>query len=254
MTCEVYEDLISVYVDGELDHQNTKLVEAHIKQCESCMDVYQHATRFRQDMSSALRMHQFKIDVVSAVIEQIQPKRTRLSARVWIPAAAVLILAVCLFAALQLTSNKSASPGIIADKYNQKPSPRINMAKADQVSNPTSSIKHKILLTSTPRHTSKQVVQKKLKAKHSIGSKTTPMASKQAGVIIYYTDIKHSDIQDDNQYPLAPEPVPVAGPGQRLLAEDEIVAYNGRRLQRVCYRIVEDTDSAIRMGESHDDN
>jgi len=254
MTCEVYEDLISVYVDGELDHQNTKLVEAHIKQCQSCRDVYQHATMFKEDISSALRMHQYKIDVVSAVIEQIQPKRNRTSAWVWIPAAAVLMLAVCLFAALQHRSINTASPVIIADKSNQKLTSHINLAKADQASKPTSSIKHKILLTSAPRHPSKQVVHKTLKAKYSIDTKTTPPDSKQAGVIINYTDIKRSDTQGDNQYPLAPEPIPVAGPGQRLLAEDEIVSYNGRRFQRVCYKIIEDTDSAINTEESYDNN
>jgi|GEM_PF-6035615 len=254
MTCEVYEDLIPVYVDGELDRQNAELVEAHINQCESCKDAYQQAARFREDISSALRMHQFKIDVVSAVVEQIQPKHSRTSAWVWIPAAAVLVLAVCLFAGLQLAPSKTASPGTLSGKHNPIPAPHINIAKADQVSNPTKHMERPIQLQSAPKHISKQPVLQILKAKQTVAIITAPAGSGQAQIIMKYTDNDRSDPQNDNQYPLAPEALPVPSPGQKIVAENEIVSISGRRLQRVCYRIIEDTDSEIRMEESHDNN
>lgn len=109
MNCEVCVDIIPIYVDGELDCKRSELVEVHIRQCESCRIVYEQTIAFKEDLINAMRMRQFKYNCVSAVIEQIQSKRTRLPARFWIPAAAIIILVVCLFSSLQLKSNRDVS-------------------------------------------------------------------------------------------------------------------------------------------------
>ena len=78
MNCEVCVNIIPIYVDGELDCKRSELVEVHIQQCESCRIVCEQTIAFKEDLINAMRLRQFKYNCVSAVIEQIQSKRTRL--------------------------------------------------------------------------------------------------------------------------------------------------------------------------------
>ena len=85
MSCDKIEPWISAYIDGELDAQQSLIVEAHLASCPACQAVADDFRRIGADLAEAGRvkpsmslLHRVKQKLAEAAKEQ-PPARERKS-------------------------------------------------------------------------------------------------------------------------------------------------------------------------------
>lgn len=255
MRCDDYEILISAYADGELDGSQAAAVEAHIEECASCRQLFDETVSLQRDMVDALANCQNVPDIVSAVTARIELKSRFRFAWTWAAAAAAALVAIGGYAFLQSPAkrvdNAVVYPPPPTIEHNHRPPA---MQKSEQSKTSVEERSPKPTLQPRP----KTPVRKPAQPVHESVPKTEQVAAgkvetpiicaDEAEVIVEYTEGTNAagHIADLATTP-APK-IPVAGPGQQVVAETETITENGMQTQRVCYRIV-DSNSASTLGK-----
>jgi len=100
MSCEVYRELLSAYLDDSLDEVRRTGFRAHLRSCGECRDfaIAEEPTLIfslaRQSEPSPERIETCVASVVAGVRQERLQKRLRSSRRPWLAAAAAVVLAI----------------------------------------------------------------------------------------------------------------------------------------------------------------
>ena len=100
MSCEVYRELLSSYLDDSLDEVRRTGFRAHLKSCDGCreMALAEEPTLLfslsRRSRPSPERIEACVVSVVAGVRQEKLQKQLRPSRRPWLAAAAAVVLAI----------------------------------------------------------------------------------------------------------------------------------------------------------------
>jgi len=113
MSCEVYRELLSSYLDDSLDEVRRTGFRAHLKSCEGCREL---ALAEEPTLIFSLsgrrgpspeRIEACVVSVVAGVRQEKLRKRLRPSRRPWLAAAAVVMLAIIASTAWWMRGNET---------------------------------------------------------------------------------------------------------------------------------------------------
>lgn len=245
MKCDEYEILISAYADGELDGSEKTRVQNHISQCESCRRLYEDMTRLQRDVADVLKECPAVPELVSAVAARIRPRRGIRITWAWAAAAAVAVVAVCAYAVIRSIPDKEPSPRPIVVRHEREPASLRHAPKILVAVQPSRRVRRPERVRIVRHIASK----KTLPIKRMAGGGAVPICVDKPQVTVEYTDAASCAEQSAGTYDSSPGPVPIAGPGQRVVAETDVVMENGKRTQRVCYRIIDILDGKSALNE-----
>ena len=111
MTCEDYQELLSAYVDDELDQAEKQQVESHVVLCSKCQETVKTYQRFQKSLQIDMVRAEGLVGFEGEVIQQIRQLRREVQAR-RLALVVVLILVLGMGVALFLV----ISPfGVVAE-------------------------------------------------------------------------------------------------------------------------------------------
>ncbi|MGE5579554.1 MAG: DUF4349 domain-containing protein [Bacillota bacterium] len=109
MSCQVYEEMLSAYIDGELSAQDKEALEAHLAACGSCRSALSELRAVKAALASVPEeevppgLHE--MIMCSAIIEKrgffarLSERLSKWTARQWIPAVAAAMVLVMFLSA-----------------------------------------------------------------------------------------------------------------------------------------------------------
>lgn len=253
MNCVDFEVLISAYADGELNCSQRSAVEAHLKQCENCMAIYRETVQLQMNLASMLSECGGAPDLVSVISKEINPGHRLKYAWTWAAAAAV-ILGVWSYINMPVTPKSKTVPVVAKADYPAEQFIKVEPKKVSAVVRPAKKISYPGKNKAIPKPSPVSVEKPASRKIQLADSRIAEYPDENAQVIVKYRDSDDNTDYNEEHYPLSPAPVPQAGPGQQVVAENEIISVDGKRVQRVYYTVVEKTDNTSRMGEPDENN
>ncbi|MCE5197438.1 MAG: zf-HC2 domain-containing protein [Armatimonadota bacterium] len=238
MRCEECEILISACADDELSGTERTEMLAHICQCESCHRLYEDILVLHRNITTALREPMETPDLVSPVTARvIYHSRARFT---WAWAAALALFIVFGYVIHKPAPQIKPAPVVVSTRPQPKP----------VVKHPRVLPSQTMVATPAPKHVTVQPAPKRIalyvrppKTKHSVRVPKqydidSPIAMDTAEVVVEYSDM---GLAAGHAADLS-APVPVAGPGQRVITTSETTIVNGKKTERMCYRVVDNDD------------
>ncbi len=147
MTCQEFREIISLYIDNELNKNEIKKLEMHIKDCPECMKEYEELKRIKEllaDMPTAPLPDKFKDEVHQKLVdakdeldnedaemevvtfkdkkEESSKKKIRFNWKTLSAIAAVLLLMV-----ISITGLDNLMMGIKSQEHATESAPRVRM-------------------------------------------------------------------------------------------------------------------------------
>jgi len=245
--CSEYELLISAYADGELDGPEKTRLEGHFADCEDCRRLYEETVVLQRKLADSMLACSYVPDLVSAVSARVRPRvRTRLT-WAWAKAAAVIVLiSVCAYVLLQPRPPVRPAGTVVARDRHRTAAPR-NTEQTYVHKEP----KEPSRMPDTARmvrHRAQKAATHSEQAAKPTGP-TSAVALDTAEVTIEYTDAELVADRSADLTVLSPELVPAAAPGRQVVAAIEVIAENGKQLQRVCHYVIESSERTRTLNE-----
>ncbi len=81
MTCEEYQELLSAYVDDELENAEQQLVESHVAHCSKCQETVKTYQRLKKSLQTEMVPADGLAGFEEEIIQQIRQLRQEIQVR-----------------------------------------------------------------------------------------------------------------------------------------------------------------------------
>ena len=246
MKCSECEILISAYADGELDGPDRAEVEAHISHCAVCKQLCDETMQLQRDLTSVLAECSEIPDLVAAVSSRIRPQPRVRFAWAWAAAIVVLVAILGYHLAQSLPHGK---PAAVVARTGPKPAVKRNLIANGSPTQPERVAPTRVAGVKRPSRRTAYKAATSTVAKHSPGAahgtnslpqdNPSSPAAGAAEVAVEYVDAMPVA---RGRLSSPPPPLAAIASGRRVVADIEVVMENGKRVERLCYLIIENDD------------
>jgi anti-sigma factor RsiW len=137
MNCEEANQLLDLYLDRELDPDQSRQLELHLSECPECQLLKQEYLEFQSFFRSNAPVHtappQLKIDVSAAIRRERLRSELRFLRQPWIyAAAAVLLILAVITISVPDNTKELSSQAVARHIQSQSASPLVDIASSDE--------------------------------------------------------------------------------------------------------------------------